>query len=176
MPEPDPLTPASEAAPAADESAPQGRFARFLGGQPREVWVLSAVAFAVALGFGIVAPAIVLFAKSFGVSDFLAGTVISVFALMRFASAPAAGWLVNRTGERIILATGIAIVAASSLVAGFSQDIGQLIVLRGAGGVGSAMFKVSAAALLLRVAGRKPRRRFHCRLRQQSRASKKNPA
>lgn len=157
MPEPDPLTPASEAAPAADESAPQGRFARFLGGQPREVWVLSAVAFAVALGFGIVAPAIVLFAKSFGVSDFLAGTVISVFALMRFASAPAAGWLVNRTGERIILATGIAIVAASSLVAGFSQDIGQLIVLRGAGGVGSAMFTVSAAALLLRVV--EPRQR-----------------
>jgi MFS transporter, DHA1 family, multidrug resistance protein len=150
VPDPDAVTPAADASSSSD-AASEGRFARFLGGQPREVWVLSAVAFAVALGFGIVAPAIVLFAKSFGVSDFLAGTVISVFALMRFASAPAAGWLVNRTGERIILATGIAIVAVSSLVAGLSQDIGQLIVLRGAGGVGSAMFTVSAAALLLRV-------------------------
>lgn len=124
---------------------------RFLGQQPREVWVLTAVAFCVALGFGIVAPAIVLFAKSFGVSDFVAGIVISTFALLRFVSAPAAGWLVNRTGERLILATGIAIVSISSLLAGLSHNITQLIVLRGAGGVGSAMFTVSAAALLLRV-------------------------
>jgi MFS family permease len=127
------------------------RVGRFLGSQPREVWVLTAVAFAVALGFGIVAPAIVLFAKSFAVSDFLAGTVIAVFAGMRFVSAPMAGWLVNRVGERMILASGIGIVAVSSLLAGFSQNFWQLFVLRGAGGVGSAMFTVSAAALLLRV-------------------------
>lgn len=128
-----------------------GRVTRFLGGQPREVWVLTAVAFAVALGFGIVAPAIVLFAKSFAVSDFLAGTVIAVFAAMRFVSAPAAGWLVNRAGERLVLASGIGIVAISSLLAGLSASFWQLLVLRGVGGTGSAMFTVSAAALLLRV-------------------------
>jgi MFS family permease len=139
--------------PVSDEaqSPATGSLGRFLGRQPREVWVLSAVAFAVALGFGIVAPAIVLFAKSFAVSDFLAGTVIAVFAGMRFLSAPAAGWLVNRTGERVILASGIGIVAVSSALAGFSQGFWQLFLLRGAGGVGSAMFTVSAAALLLRV-------------------------
>lgn len=125
--------------------------ARYLGNLPREVSVLTAVAFAVALGFGIVAPAIALFAKTFGVTDFAAAAVISVFAAMRFVASPFAGWIVNRSGERLVLATGIGIVAVSSALAGLSGSFWQLLVLRGAGGVGSAMFTVSAAALLLRV-------------------------
>src|SRR5665647_1756511 len=83
------------------------------GSLPPEVAVLTAVAFAVALGFGIVAPAIPLFAKDFGVSSFAAGAVISVFALVRFASAPVAGRLVDRLGERLVLASGIGIVGVS---------------------------------------------------------------
>jgi MFS family permease len=121
------------------------------GSLPPEVAVLTAVAFSVALGFGIVAPAIPLFARQFGVSNFAAGGVISVFALVRFASAPAAGRLVNRLGERLVLATGIGIVGVSSLLAGLSNSYPQLLVLRGIGGLGSAMFTVSSFALLLRV-------------------------
>jgi DHA1 family multidrug resistance protein-like MFS transporter len=118
---------------------------------PPEVAVLTAVAFSVALGFGIVAPAIPLFAKNFGVSNFAAGAVISVFALVRLASAPVAGRFVNHLGERLVLATGIGIVGVSSLLAGFSGNYAQLLVLRGIGGFGSAMFTVSSFALLLRV-------------------------
>jgi len=121
------------------------------GSLPPEVAVLTAVAFSVALGFGIVAPAIPLFAKDFGVSNFAAGAVISVFALVRFASAPVAGRFVNRIGERLVLATGIGIVGVSSLLAGLSGNYAQLLVLRGIGGLGSAMFTVSSFALLLRV-------------------------
>jgi MFS transporter, DHA1 family, multidrug resistance protein len=121
------------------------------GSLPPEVAVLTAVAFSVALGFGIVAPAIPLFAKDFGVTNFAAGAVVSVFALVRFASAPVAGRFVNRFGERLVLATGIGIVGVSSLLAGFSGNYAQLIVLRGIGGFGSAMFTVSSFALLLRV-------------------------
>ena len=119
---------------------------------PPEVAVLTAVAFSVALGFGIVAPAIPLFAKAFGVTNFAAGAVISVFALVRFASAPVAGRLVNRLGERVVLASGIGIVGVSSLLAGLSGSYVQLIVLRGIGGFGSALFTVSSFALLMRVA------------------------
>ena len=112
---------------------------------PPEVAVLTAVAFSVALGFGIVAPAIPLFAKDFGVTNFAASAVISVFALVRFVSAPVAGRLVNRLGERVVLAAGIGIVGISSLLAGLSGSYAQLVVLRGVGGFGSAMFTVSAA-------------------------------
>jgi MFS family permease len=123
-----------------------------LRGLPREVAVLSAVAFAVAVGFGIVAPAIPVFAREFGVGRTAAGAVISVFALLRFVSAVACGRLVDRLGERTVLATGLGIVAVSSALAGLAQTYWQLLVLRGAGGVGSAMFTVAAYSLLLRVA------------------------
>jgi MFS family permease len=118
---------------------------------PREVGVLTAVAVAVAVGFGVVIPAIPLFAESFGVSDTAVGAVVSAFALMRFVSALGGGRLVDRFGERLILATGIGIVAVSTGLAGLAQSYSQLLILRGVGGVGSAMFTISATALLLRV-------------------------
>ncbi|MFM9050054.1 MAG: MFS transporter [Actinomycetota bacterium] len=118
---------------------------------PVEVAVLASIAFFVALGFGIVIPSIPIFADSFGVSALAASAVVSAFALMRFVSSPLAGAWTNRFGERGVLATGLGIVAVSSLFAGLSQSYLQLLILRGIGGLGSAMFTVSAMALLLRV-------------------------
>jgi MFS family permease len=124
---------------------------------PREVYVLAAVAFSVAVGFGLVAPIIPVFAREFGVGRTAAAAVVSAFAFMRLVSGPGGGWLVNRLGERVVLATGIGIVAVSSLLTGLAQSYEQMLLLRGAGGVGSAMFTVSAVSLLLRTAG--PRKR-----------------
>ncbi len=122
-----------------------------LAGLPSEVAVLTAVAFCVALGFGILIPAIPVFARTFQVSALEASAVVSVFALMRFVSAPFAGWQVDRWGERFVMTAGLLLVAVSSALAGLSQSFVQLLVLRGAGGLGSSMFTVSAMALLLRV-------------------------
>jgi DHA1 family multidrug resistance protein-like MFS transporter len=118
---------------------------------PREVRILVAVAFFVALGFGIVAPALPSFARHFGVGKASAAAVISVFAFLRILGALPAGWLVDKFGERIILATGIAIVATSSALAGLANSYAELITLRGIGGVGSAMFSISAMSLLIRL-------------------------
>lgn len=131
----------------------------WLAGLPREVVILAMIAFCVALGFGIVAPAIPIFATSFGVSAFAAGAVVSVFALMRFVSAPGAGGGVNRLGERVVLSSGLIIVAISSLLAGLAGTYTQLVVMRGIGGVGSAMFTVAAMALLLRTTNHRQRGR-----------------
>jgi DHA1 family multidrug resistance protein-like MFS transporter len=125
--------------------------AKVFGDLPNEVAVLAAVAFSVAIGFGIVAPVIPLFAKHFGVGRAEVGAVLSAFAFMRLASALGVGRLVDAIGERVVLATGIGIVAVSSALAGFAHSYLQLLLLRGAGGVGSAMFSVSAMGLLLRV-------------------------
>jgi MFS family permease len=124
---------------------------RALRDLPTEVRALVAVGFMVALGYAVVAPAIPLFAREFGVSRTAAAAVISAFALMRLVSAPFTGRLVDAFGERVMLASGIAIVAVSSLLAGFSAAYWQLLVLRGIGGVGSIMFSVSAAQILIRV-------------------------
>jgi MFS family permease len=124
---------------------------RVFGDLPSEVAALSAVAFSVAVGFGIVAPVIPLFAHHFGVGKAEVGAVLSAFAFMRLASALGVGRLVDAIGERVVLATGIGIVALSSALAGFAHSYLQLLLLRGAGGIGSAMFSVSAMGLLLRV-------------------------
>jgi len=113
------------------------------------VAILAAVSFTVALGFGIVAPAIPAFARQFGVSVTAAASVISVFALMRIVAALPSGRLVDRFGEPAVMAAGIAVVSVSSILAGFSRSFVELMVLRGSGGVGSAMFSISAQALLL---------------------------
>jgi MFS transporter, DHA1 family, multidrug resistance protein len=113
------------------------------------VAILTCVSFTVALGFGIVAPGIPGFARHFGVSTAAAVSVISAFALMRVAGALPSGRLVDRFGEYPVMSAGISIVAVSSILAGFSETFAQLIILRGVGGLGSAMFSVSAQTLLL---------------------------
>lgn len=116
---------------------------------PREVFVLSAIAFCVAVGFGVLIPVLPVFARSFGVGHFEVGAVVSVFALLRLVASPFCGRLIERRSERVVMATGIFLVAASSGLAGISQSYLQLLLLRGAGGVGSAMFTVAAMTLLL---------------------------
>jgi DHA1 family multidrug resistance protein-like MFS transporter len=110
-----------------------------------------AVAFFVALGFGIVAPALPLYARSFGVGKAAAAAVISAFAFLRIAFAFPSGRLIDTFGERLVLATGIGIVAVSSLLAGLAQSYWQLFALRSAGGVGSAMFSISAMSVIVRM-------------------------
>ncbi|WP_346618627.1 MFS transporter [Blastococcus montanus] len=122
------------------------------GDLPREVKVLAVIAFVVALGFGIVAPAIPLFARSFGVGTTAVGLAVSAFAFFRFVSAFSGGTLVERFGERLVLASGLVIVAVTTGVAGLAGSFPLFLGLRAAGGIGSAMFTVAALSLLLRVA------------------------
>jgi len=122
-------------------------------GLPREVSVLTTISFLVAIGFGLIIPAIPIFARTFGVTNTLIGLIISSFAIMRFLSGLFSGKLVDRFGERLVLGTGLLMVSVFTLLAGLAQTYGQLLFFRTAGGLGSSMFSVSAGALLLRVVG-----------------------
>lgn len=135
-----------------DQGRHELRLPGSLRGLPRETFVLALVAFCVALGFGIVVPAVPLFALQFGVGTTAAGAVVSAFALMRLVSGLAAGRLSDRIGERAALLAGLGVVAVSSLLAGLAVSYPQLLVLRGVGGIGSAVFTIAATSLLLRVA------------------------
>ncbi len=119
---------------------------------PREVWVLAVIAFVVALGFGIVAPAIPLFARDYGVGTTAIGVAVSAFALFRFVSAFGGGALVERFGERLVLTAGLLIVAVTTGAAGLAGTYPLFLALRAGGGIGSAMFTIAALSLLLRVA------------------------
>ena len=67
---------------------------------PRELWVLVAAAFVIALGFGLILPVLPQFAQSFGVGATASSIVVSAFAFFRLLFAPAGGRLIARFGER----------------------------------------------------------------------------
>jgi MFS transporter, DHA1 family, multidrug resistance protein len=119
---------------------------------PREIWVLLIANFVIALGFGLIAPALPMFARSFNVGITAAAVVISAFSVMRLLFAPVSGRLVRLLGERRIYLTGLLIVAASTLACAFAQNYWQLLIFRGLGGIGSTMFSISATALMIRLA------------------------
>ena len=119
---------------------------------PRGIWVLLSANVVIALGYGLIAPALPSFARSFDVGITAASAVVSAFAVMRLIFAPGAGRLISIVGERRIYLIGLLIVAMSTLVCSFAQNYWQLLVFRGLGGIGSTMFTVSAMGLLIRMA------------------------
>ncbi|QFZ24036.1 MFS transporter [Saccharothrix syringae] len=118
---------------------------------PAEVWVLVVASFIIAVGFGIVAPVLPAYAKSFDVGTFAVSAVVSAFALVRLLFAPLSGRLVNRFGETWVYIVGILIVAVATGACGFAASYWQLIVFRSLAGVGSTMFTVAAVGLLIRI-------------------------
>lgn len=114
--------------------------------------MLVGAAFLVAVGFGLVAPALPTFARGFDVGVTAASAVISAFAVFRLAFAPVSGRLVNRCGERTVFLLGLGVVALSTAACAFAQSYWQLLGFRAVGGIGSTMFSVSAVSLLMRLA------------------------
>lgn len=119
---------------------------------PREILVLVAAAFVIAIGFGLISPVLPQFARSFDVTVAAATVIVSAFAFFRLLFAPAGGALVTRMGERPVYLIGLVIVAVSTGASAFAQNYWQLLIFRSLGGIGSTMFTVSAMALLVRMA------------------------
>jgi MFS family permease len=109
-----------------------------------------AASFFVAVGFGIVMPAIPVFAKSFGVNNAAIGFMVSAFAITRFCSGLISGSLVDRFGERAVFSSGVFMVALFTFLAGLAQNYHQLLIFRAAGGLGSSMFSVAAGSVIMR--------------------------
>lgn len=118
---------------------------------PQGVWVLVGAAFLIAIGYGLITPVLPQYAHSFGVSVMAASAIVSVFGFMRLVFAPASGKLINALGARPMYITGLFIVAASTLATTFAHGYWELIVYRGAGGIGSTLFTVSATAMIVRM-------------------------
>ena len=118
---------------------------------PREVWILSWANIMIALGYGVVAPAMPHLARRFGVSIEAVMFLVTVFSLSRLCFAPVSGALVQRWGERRIYINGLLVVAVSTMACAFSQTYWQLLLLRVVSGVGSTLFYVSALGLMIHI-------------------------
>ncbi|HYP24002.1 MAG TPA: MFS transporter [Actinomycetota bacterium] len=112
---------------------------------------LLAISITVALGFGMVVPVLPLFARSFGVGLGTLGLVNVVFGGTRFAFGIVGGLVVDRFGERACTIAGLLIVSASSYAAGLAGSFPQLVLARGFGGAGSALFINGLMNRILRI-------------------------
>ncbi|TQC43560.1 MFS transporter [Rhodococcus sp. WS4] len=117
---------------------------------PGQVYALAFVNVCIGLGYGVVAPVIPVFARDFGVSDLAASSVVSIYAFTRVLASFGASRLLMRFDERAVLTAGLLLAALSSLAAAFAPTFLSLLLLRAAGGIGTAMFTVSGQQLLFR--------------------------
>ncbi len=110
--------------------------------------------FVIMLGFGVLSPILPLYARTFGVGLDAVGVLIAAFSITRLACDPFTGWLIDRFGERRLVAWGATIVGLSSALAALAPTFGLLVVLRGAGGAGSAVFFAGLWSFLLKTVPR----------------------
>jgi MFS family permease len=121
---------------------------------------LSIVSFLVILGLSMVAPILPSYAESFQVSYSLIGFVISSFAVTRMILDMPAGFLSRRYEKKIIMITGLILIAISSVTAGLASTYTLLIISRMIEGAGSALYVTSATILLTQIAGIEKRGRL----------------
>ena len=112
-----------------------------------------------ALGTGIAAPAIPVFAKSFDVSVGTASLVFIVHMLGGLVAAIPTGYLADRVGRRKIVLTGPLLVALSSFLVATSQSFEQLLVYRFIGGAAQQMWMLARLAIVADTGGRNQRGR-----------------
>jgi MFS transporter, DHA1 family, multidrug resistance protein len=118
------------------------------------VRVVLLMIFVIMLGFGIVAPILPLYARSFGVSYKAASLLISAFAFTRLITDPFSGAIVDRFGERLTAMAGVLIVGVSAFMAGLPSSFRLVVLLRAAGGAGSSVFFSALYSYLLKVVPR----------------------
>src|SRR5438445_7967462 len=117
----------------------------------RSVRVIMLITFVIMLGFGIIAPILPLYARSFGVGYGDAGLLISAFAFTRLVMDLFAGPIVDRYGERAAATGGLVFVAISSVLTGLAPTFVLAVVFRGAGGAGSSVLFAALYSYLLKV-------------------------
>lgn len=118
---------------------------------PREIWVLVGGAFMIAVGYGLVAPTLPNFVRSFDVGITAASLVVSVFAFSRLVFAPLGGRVTARLGEVPVYLWGLGFVALTTGACAFATEYWHLLALRGLAGLGSTCFTISAFSLVARL-------------------------
>lgn len=102
------------------------------------------------LGSSVISPVLPLLAQEFGVSYAGAGVLVAAFAVGRIPFDFIGGAMVDRMSPRLVASGGAAIVTISAALSAWATDFQALLWFRLLGGVGSALFIITAMAFLAR--------------------------
>jgi MFS family permease len=96
----------------------------------------------------VLPPLFPLVKDEFGVGYAALGAVMAVFYTVSGIMQTAAGFLVDRFGARVILLTGMALIAAGAILTGLAPSFAWLFVAAVVGGLGNSVFHPADFALL----------------------------
>jgi MFS family permease len=102
------------------------------------------------LGSSVISPVLPLLAQELGVSYAGAGALVSAFAVGRIPFDFIGGALVDKVSPRLVATGGAAVVTISAMLSAWAPDFHSLLWFRVLGGVGSALFIITAMAFLAR--------------------------
>jgi len=91
------------------------------------------------LGFGLVMPLLPIYARDFGATGTQLGFLTASFAIARLITTFPGGWLADRAGRKKPIILGLLAYSVVMALYGFSQDVNQLILLRGLQGMASGI-------------------------------------
>jgi MFS family permease len=105
-------------------------------------------AMTLAVGTGIVIPALPVYAKSFGVSFEVASLIIIVQQLGTALSSLPIGLLMDRFGRRRIVLAGPVVLAISSIFVALAHSFSELLIYRFIGGIGQQMWLLGRLTMI----------------------------
>lgn len=110
-------------------------------------------AFILALGIGIVSPALPVYAKSFDISFGLASLVIIMYQAGSLVCTLPSGYLLDRVGRRQVSLAGPLLTAAASLLAAQAHGFPELLVYRFIGGAAVSMWQLARLTIITDTGG-----------------------
>lgn len=117
------------------------------------VLTLSAAVFATLLGLGMMVPALPVLQGQLGLSDVLAGAMLSCFGFARMLCNAPSGYAVDRWGVLPVAGFGLLLLAAGGLAGGAFHSYGGSVASFVLQGAGAAAFASAALTTLLLSAG-----------------------
>lgn len=121
-------------------------------GIPTYFLATSIVTFLLVTGVNILSPILPIYASSLRLTNLEIGVIVGAYAAGRLLFDVPAGTLSDRIGVRATATIGCSLTAISSVVGGFANGLGELLVARGGQGIGSALFMTSTTGLIVRIA------------------------
>jgi len=115
-----------------------------------QVVIVSLMTLVIMLGSSVISPVLPLIAQEFGVSYAGAGMLVAAFAVGRIPFDFIGGAAVDRFSPRLIACGGAAIVAISAVLSAVAKSFAALLWYRLLGGIGSALFTITAMTFLVR--------------------------
>lgn len=112
-----------------------------------------------ALGNGIVLPAVPVYAKSFGVGFGVASMVIVASGLGSLVAGLPTGYLLDRIGRRKVILAGPLVAALASFLVATAQSFPELLLYRFLGGAATQMWMLGWLAIIADTGGERQRGR-----------------